>query len=230
MLSKEDIKNSLPTQLNITITDEFVNLFNDISDNPILAEEVRNNFVSYSSIVKEGKFKVIDYFNAVKYVSHKIIGYTNKDSYKLTFPDRWKLLEDANVSAKDISSYVAAYNKNKLVNMVFEQTLIPVHILNADVYQKAINTQAELMLTARSEKVRSDAANSLLTHLKRPETKKIELDISAKDNSGIKELKDTLYKLSQQQIQQINNGTRTKDIASQQLVDITPKEKINEEN
>lgn len=230
MLSKEDIKNSLPTQLNITITDEFVNLFNDISDNPILAEEVRNNFISYSNIVKEGKFKVIDYFNAVKYVSHKIIGYTNKDSYKLTFPERWKLLEDNNVSAKDISSYVAAYNKNKLVNMVFEQTLIPVHILNADVYQKAINTQAELMLTARSEKVRSDAANSLLTHLKRPESKKIELEISDKDNSGIKELKDTLYKLSQQQIQQINNGARTKDIASQQLVDITPKEKINEEN
>lgn len=68
------------------------------------------------------------------------------------------LIEKSGVSEKDQSSYISAYHKSKLVNLIFEQTLIPIHILNAPLLQQAINVQAELMLTANSEKVRSDAA------------------------------------------------------------------------
>jgi hypothetical protein len=34
------------------------------------------------------------------------------------------------------------------------QTLVPSYVLNADLYQKALNTSAELMISAKSEKVR----------------------------------------------------------------------------
>jgi hypothetical protein len=224
MLSKEDIERSLPTQVKLHINDEFVRLFNEVSDNPIVAEEIRNNFVSYATVVRDGQFKVLDYFNAVKYVSYKILGYSNKDSYKLTFPERYQNLVAENVSDKDISSYVAAYNKNKLVNLILDQTLIPVHVLNANIYQQAINVQADLMLTAKSEKVKCDAANSLLTHLKRPETKQIELQIGTKDSSDLKDLKETLRQLASAQMQQINSGSSAKDVARQSIIDVTPKE------
>ena len=64
---------------------------------------------------------------------------------------------------------MTSYNKNKLVNLILEQSMIPSWVLNQDMYQKALNVQCELMLTANSEKV-SDAANSILTHLKPPQS------------------------------------------------------------
>ena len=45
------------------------------------------------------------------------------------------------------------------------------------------------MLHANSEKVRSDAANSLLTHLKPPEKKKIEIEVSQVESSVIDDLR-----------------------------------------
>ena len=58
----------------------------------------------------------------------------------------------AGKNAKDISSFVTSYNKNKLVNLILEQSMIPSWVLNQDMYQKALNVQCELMLTANSEK------------------------------------------------------------------------------
>jgi hypothetical protein len=223
-LTKEDIESALPTGVKLTITDEFVNKFNSITDNPIIAEEIKNNFVSHVSVMRESRYKLTDYFNAVTYVSYKLLKYTNKDAYKLTFPDRYQTLVAEGVTDKDISSYVAMYNGNKLVNLVWDQALIPTHILNAHVYQQAINVQADLMITAKSEKVRCDAANSLLTHLKRPESKQIELQIGTKDSTDLKDLKDTLRQLASAQMQQINNGASAKDVARQSIIDVTPRE------
>ena len=83
---------------------------------------------------------------------------------------------------------------------------MPTHILNADLFQKAINTQAELMMNARSEKVRSDAASSLMTHLKPPETKKIELDIGLKQDQSLADLREATGELVRMQRKQMEDG------------------------
>src|SRR5699024_3346151 len=95
--------------------------------------------------------------------------------------------------------YVAAYNKNKLVNLIYEQTAIPVWVLNQDLKQKAINQLATLMMTAKSEKVQADAANSLLTHLKTPETTKVQLDIGVQQDDSINSLRTAVQELAAQQ-------------------------------
>jgi hypothetical protein len=135
------------------------------------------------------------------------MGYSNKDAYAKTFEERYlKLIGDGR-SDKEISAYVAGYHKNKLVNQILEQAVIPSWLVNQDVFQKAINTQLQLMTDVDvSPKVRSDAANSLLTHLKPPETKKFELDVSVKTAGGIAELSDTLARLANAQLQQIQAG------------------------
>jgi hypothetical protein len=56
-------------------------------------------------------------------------------------------------------------------------------------FQEALNVQADLMINANSEKVRSDAANSLLTHLKPPEKKKLEIEVSQVESSVIDDLR-----------------------------------------
>jgi len=217
MITVAEVKQSLPTHLKPAATQEFADKLNALAKDPEMAEMLRENFISYTHVLKEGRFKTEDYMRAVVYVSFKLMGHTNQDSYKRTFPDRHTALVARGATDKDISAYVAAYNKNKLVNMVLEQTLVPVWVLNQSIYQKAINVQAKLMMGAYSEKVQSDAANSLLTHLKKPETKQVELSIGLDESSGMKELKETLASLAQRQQDLIGQGVTTRDIAHQAL-------------
>jgi len=134
------------------------------------------------------------------------MGCTNIEAYTKTFPSKYQNFVANGVQAKDIASYVTAYNKSKLVNLIFEQTLIPSYVLNQDLYQKALNVQADLMISAHSEKVRCEAANSLLTHLKMPEVKKVELDIGVKEDGSIAALRATTLELARQQRLMMESG------------------------
>jgi hypothetical protein len=218
LITENDLKSALPATLRSSVSQSLVDKVNRISSDPIAAENIRNNFVSYTSVMKEGRFKIEDYLNAVAYVSYKLMGYNNEESYAKTFPQRYADLLAKNTSKKDISAYVSAYHRGKLVNLIMEQSLVPSWVLNQDLFQKALNVQAELMATATSEKVRTDAANSILTHLKKPE-KDFQLNINTEDSSGMREMRDTLSQLAAQQRQMIEQGQmKTIDVAAARLV------------
>ena len=208
-LSIDVLRKSLPDKYKATVSQELLDTINDTLDDPDLFETYRDNFISYTSVLNDGRFKVTDYLNAVKYCTQKLMGKTNVDAYMVTFPDRYQSMLNRGLSSKDMSSIISVYNKSKLVNNILEQSLIPSWVINQDLYQKAINIQADLMMTASSEKVRSDAANSLLTHLKPPETKKVELDIGLKQGNEIDQLRDVLAQLTSQQRQMIQTGVVT---------------------
>lgn len=202
----DQLKQVMPAGLRKSATQELVDKINSVFTDPIFAETLRDNILGYIHVMQDGKFKMEDYINAVRYVSYKLMGDSNIAAYTKTFPDRFQYFIDNGTSEKDIASYVAAYNKNKLVNLILEQTLIPNHVLNADIYQKAINHQLHLMQYAKSEKVQTDAANSLLTHLKPPETSKLEIDVTHKENSAISELRNAVQSLAAQQQLAIQAG------------------------
>ena len=231
MLTLNDLQEALPPALKGAASQTLLDKVNQASQDPEYAQIIRENFISYSCVLREGRFKVEDYLNACAYVSFKLMGYTNQESYKRAFPGRYAQLVSAGRDAKEISAYVSNYNKNKLVGLIMEQTVIPAWVMNQDVYQKAINVQLELMTSANSEKVRVEAANSILTHLKRPETKKVELDIGVSENSGLNELKEAMGKLAEQQLLLIQSGARTRDVAHRpimqkdddDIIDVTPK-------
>lgn len=221
-LSKDEFRQALPKQVRGAVTDNIIQGVNSLLADPELAENYRENVLGYVSVMQDGKYKLTDYLNAVRYVSHKLLGDTNVSAYSKTFPDRIAKFQADGKDAKAISSFVSAYNKTKLVNAIFEQTLIPTHILNADLHQKAINTQAELMLTAKSEKVRSEAANSLLTHLKPPETKQVQLkvDHEVKEGSAIDELRKATEELAKQQREMITSKQMSAEqIAHSNIID-----------
>lgn len=219
MLTRDEVEKAMPPTLKSSVTQNLVDTINNVSNDPILAEQIRNNFISYTRVLQEGKFKTEDYLSAVMYVSYKLMGYTNQDAYFRTFPQRHAALLAKGLQAKDIAAYVSAYHKGKLVNLIMEQCLVPVHVLNHDIYQKAINVQADLMVNAQSEKVRSDAANSILTHLAKPkETVANNLNVGISVDSGMGELKDMLTQLAEKQIKTIENGVTAKEIAAQRLI------------
>lgn len=218
MITRDQLASALPATLKSAATQELADKLNNITSDPELAEEMQKNFISYTTVLREGKFKTQDYLNAVVYVSYKLMGNSNQDAWAKTFPQRHAKLVAAGTSTKDISAHVHMYSRNKLVSLIMEQTLVPSWVLNQEVYQKAINVQADLMLNAQSEKVRSDAANSLLTHLAKPKESGPLINIDMRETSGMNELRDLLTQMAVAQQDSIQSGTSTKEIAGQRII------------
>lgn len=226
-LTIEQFKTALPDKVKKSVNQELIDQINSTLADPEMFEAYRDNLLSYTRVMADGRFKISSYIDAVRYVSHKLMGCTNIEAYTKTFPDKYQRFIQQGVSSKDIASYVTAYNKSKLVNLIFEQTLIPSYVLNQDLYQKALNVQAELMLDdSISPKVRSDAANSLLTHLKMPETQKVELEIGMKEDSSIQALRATTLELARQQRMMMEAGAmNAQEVAhSKLIIDVESKE------
>lgn len=221
-LTVDQVAKALPANLKSAATQQLVDLVNNIVNDPLVAEQVRNNFISYTAVLKEGKFKTEDYVHAVTYVSFKLMGYSNQDAYFRTFPARHQALIAKGTSTKDISAYVSAYHRGKLVNLIMEQSLVPTWVLNQDLYQKALNVQADLMKNAQSEMVRMQAANSILTHLTKPKDQNFQINMDMRETSGMNELKDMLAKMAAQQQGLIAAGVTTKEIAGQRIMEEEP--------
>lgn len=227
MLTVEQLAKAVPANLKTAVDQNLVDTINHCVSDPMEAEMVRNNYLSYISVMKDGKYKLDDYLNAVVYVGYKLMGNSNQDAWCKTFPQRYQALV-AKGTTKDVHSHVHAYSKGKLVNTLLEQSMIPSWVLNQDLYQKALNVQADLMANAMSEKVRSDAANSILTHLAKPkDVVANQINIGLADASGIGELKDTLAKMAAQQKALIENGVTTREIAAQTIIDVEVKENVS---
>ena len=218
MLTIDQVQKALPPNLKTSATPALVDLINNITTDPIFAEQVRNNFISYTGVLRDGKYKTEDYVNAVTYVSFKLLGHSNQDAYFKTFPQRHANLVAKGTSSKDIAAYVSAYNKGKLVNAIMEQTLVPSWVLNQHLYQEALNVQADLMANSGSDKVRCDAANSILTHLAKPKEAGPLINIDMRETSGMNELRDALAQMARQQQQLISSGISSRDVAAQKIM------------
>ena len=199
------------------VTDEVVAVINSEPDSE-LRRVFRDNALTYSSVLSAGRYSLAAYINAVKYVSLRLIGDKASTAYSKVFPDRYQNLINKNASSSYIASFADNYGKTALITRIMEQTMVPTHILNAGVYQEAINTQAELMRTAKSELVRQKAAESLITNLAAPAAAKIEIDIGY-SSDVIDELRATTKALAQQQLKMILNGqSNAREVAHSDII------------
>lgn len=220
MFTKEELIQALPATVQNGVSDDLVNELNHVITDPDFREAFRDNMISYNRVLSEGKFKLSSYMNAVMYVSYKLMGYNNMDAYSLTFTDKWKTWLQQGKTSQSMSASIAMYNKSKLVNLVYAQAVIPTHVLNQDKFQEAINHQYYLMKNAASEKVQSDAANSLMIHLKPPEEKQVNLNIGIEETDSIKELKNVIFELAQTQNKAIEAKTLTAgQIAASRIIE-----------
>lgn len=225
MLTLGEVRDSLPANFRNNITPHMVDQLNSLSSDPEEARYIRENFVDFSQVLMEGRYKVGDYVRAVMYVSHKVMGKSNMSSYMATFPERHASMVARGKSPKDISSIVTAYNKGALVTKVMERAIVPSWVLNQGMFQTALQTQHDLMVNEDvSDKVRCEAANSLLTHLKKPEVNKAELKIEIGLNDGMSALEASLIEMSERQLNSIAHdpNTSANDIAGTVMKVINP--------
>lgn len=218
-LSIEEFRTVLPPALKKNLNQDLIDEINLTLSEPGMYDTYRDNLIGFTQVMTEGKFQIENYLTAVKYVSYKLMGCTNIDAFIKTFNAKYNDWVSQGISAKDISSYVSAYNKGKLVNLILKQTLIPHHVYNQDLYQKALMVQVDLMQHAVSEKVRSDAANSVLVQLRQPDEVKIKMDIAVSENSALADLRQSTQELIAAQKLAIQSGLQNaQQVAHSRLV------------
>ncbi len=220
VLTEEEFKAALPIKFRKNVNAALIQKINTTLADPDMYQSYRENLISYTSVLSDGKFKTENYIWAVKYVSFKLMGMTNQDAFARTFPKKVQNWSQQGLQAKDVAAYVCSYNKSKLVNLILEQTLIPTHVLNADMYQQALNIQLDIAQRGRSEMARVNAANSILQQLKPPEAKKHELEIKIPESNAIKDLRQATSALAAAQREAIEGGgLDAQQIAHSQIIE-----------
>ena len=217
-LTKEMLVGAVPDKrFRKHVTDDVVAIINSETDSE-LRRVFRDNALTYSSVLSTGKYSLAAYVNAVKFISLRLMGDKASTAYSKVFPDRFQNLIDKGASASYIASFADNYSKTGLITKIMERTMVPTHILNAGVYQEAINVQAELMHTAKSELVRQKAAESLISNLAAPAAAKVEIDIGY-SHDVVEDLRATTKALAQQQLKMILNGqSSAKEIAHSEIL------------
>lgn len=229
LLSVEGLKKVYPRKVNDDVLAECVKVMNDsVKDmDTIMQEHYRDNLVSVIDVIKDGeRIKFKDYVKAVKFCSFKMAGYTDTRAYSLTFPERIERMAKEGISNTNLYVYANSYAKNKVVVEIMAKLMVPTHIMFQDYFSLAVKTQVEIMTNdSVSPKVRSDAANSLMTHLKQPEIKQAELKISTNDNGAIGSLTEALNNLSNAQKQALSSGSmRLKEISEAEIIEVKENE------
>lgn len=217
-LTKDMLAGSVPDKrFRKYITDDVVNVINSEPDSE-LRRVFRDNTLTYTNVLATGRYSLAAYIHAVKFVSLKMLGDSSAVAYSKVFPDRYQGLVSKNTSGSQIASFADNYSKNALVVKIMERTMVPTHILNAGIYQEAINVQADLMVNAKSELVKQKAAESLLSNLKAPETAKIEIGVTY-SNDIVEDLRATTRALATQQMKMIMGGQASaSDIAHSDII------------
>ena len=228
MITKEELVTALGRD-KTTITDELVASINMILlDEPEVGSLIQENFITYSHVLKSGKFSVEKYFNAIKFASYKLMNLTNMDAYCKTYPKRYSKLRVRYVDTeglseeefeKRVSSYVYAVAKSSLVIKILSQVQIPTKLLNMGLLQEAINVEATLMRSARSEIVREKAANTLIQYLGQEEENKIQVDIGYRKEDIIEQYELAMKNMVEAQLVEIGKGADVKQIANAKIIE-----------
>ena len=222
----EELKILYPVKVAGKVLEQAAEILNTATEDMdyVMAKEFRDNCLSFIDILKNSKSRVsfADYVNACKFATFKLAGNTDVRAYALTFPDRIRRMERDKVPNSHLYQYASVYSKNKTVVEVMAKLVVPTHIMFQDIFHQAVKVQAELMVDDTiSPKVRSDAANSLMTHLKTPEVKQAELKVDVQGSGAIEQLAEALGSLSGKQSEMLREGKYSlKDIREATIIEV----------
>lgn len=229
IFSIDELREAMPKKAKVGVTKELVDKLNSLALSPEEAQAYKDNIVSYSNVLVEGKFKVSSYLNAVRYVSYLLIGMTKKDAYEKVFPERKAHCLAQGISNDDYKNRIKLYQNSKLVQMIKEQANVPLFILNMEHRQLAVNRLVDVLKDdSVSAKVTVEAADVLLKHLTPPATINNQVNVTINQDSSniIGELRETMNNIAKmKQAEIIEHGDVSK-VANQTY--LTHKEEEDE--
>ena len=144
-LDVKTVKSLLPKGTRTMVTEELVDKLEGFNEDPLLVGSFKENFLTYISVMKNGKYKIDDYLYAVKFVSHKLLGDSDIDAYAKTFPERYQRLDREGITRDQMGAYVTAYRKNKLVSQSRSSSLHSYHLTSSIHHQFILHIQCFLI-------------------------------------------------------------------------------------
>ena len=217
------LKELLPRNTNIAVTQEIVDLINNIEmDSGIPQELAEEDVMSYMHLI--GNMRGVglkDLVNAVKYCNLKR-NYSNKEAWSIVFPTKFNDLKAAN---KQVDNHVSMYNATKLVQAIDKEMLIPVSLQYAPYFHAAVKKQFDIMNGKASDSIDGKpqnvspmvqhlAAKELATLTKAPEESKLSVTINpgAEAMSAQAEMNAQLKALVASQRKRLENGEDIIDV------------------
>ena len=209
-MTEDEFKRCLPASVRGSIDDSIRVQLNDCLADPNMREAISQNLIGYTNVISQGRFKLSSYISAVQYCTYKSMGDTNILAYKKTFPQKWTEWENQQVPLNQRTSYVT---------LIYQALAIPTAILNADVFQEAINVQRQLMLDPSVKPlVRCQAAKALMDTLKPEEVKQMEVAVNIKESDTVEELRKTTAELAKAQLEALKKGADIESILGSKIV------------
>ena len=142
-ITVERLKELLPRKTNIAVTQEIVDIINNMENDTGLPQELlEEDVMSYTHLL--GGMKGVgmkDLVNAIKFCNLKR-NYDNKEAWAIVFPDKYRRLVEEN---KQVDNHVSMYNASKMVVAVDKEMLIPVSMQYAPYFHAAVKKQFEIM-------------------------------------------------------------------------------------
>lgn len=214
-LTIESIQTALPSRKN-AVTQELVDMLNDVNQEAeFQGESILHTAVTYEKLMITHKASIREYIDAIRFCAYLVTLDDNlTEAYKKTFYYRDFVKERMNVDTKsvkyaELTSAASRYKRNsKLVADLLTYSQAPMEIMFLGLRYKAVGVLADVMMNARQDRDKINAAKELLAATKGPETQKIELDIGVKENSAIANLNEQLSVLAGRQKMLLEAGAR----------------------
>ena len=77
MITKEQFLRVLPAHVRNRVDDDMLDSINNHLSTDAARAQFRDNLISYTSVLKDGRFKLTDYVSAVKFVTFQLLGDSN---------------------------------------------------------------------------------------------------------------------------------------------------------
>lgn len=217
-ITREKLKKFLPKGSSVQVTDEIVELINNMERDTGLPQNIlEEDVMSYMHMVgKVGGVGINELVNAVKYCNLKR-NRSNKEAWAIVFPKKYDELVAA---GKQIDNFVSMYNSSKLVVAIDKEMLVPTYIQYSAYHHAAIKKQYQLMNGDDghggnvSAMVMHLAAKELAAITKMPEAQSIELKVGMSDAAmaAQQEMNDALSALVENQKRMFETGAHPADV------------------
>ena len=214
--TKEELKHLFPKRKR-GITDDVVKEINKLINMDPDVEGLSQSIIDNATVLDTIQVSMIEYVNAVRFAGFILDGQLNTmEAYIRTFPDKdhvkeyIKQKESGKEVDPDVYNVITAassrFKRSKIVSSILKQNLIPAHLMYMGMRNDAIHVLYDTMYNAKSDKVRVDAADTLLKHTEPPKEAKVELDVKTSEDDTKAELLAQLQEAIKQQKALIEQG------------------------
>lgn len=222
----EDLQNAMPTRKG-SITQEVVDVINRIQNEPeFQGESLMQTMITYQSVLKNAKVGIKEYISAIRFCAYLISMDDNyTEAYKRTFYDRKFVQDRLDMPTSDsrygeLTSAASRYRRSKLVVDILTLSSVPLELLFTGARHQALGVLTTVMMTAKLDRDKINAAKELLAATKGPDNVKMELEVGPNSNAVTMQ-NQLLAQLSEISAVQYRRLTAGESISSVQRVGIT---------